>query len=127
MFHEEEFYSLEEKIDPKTTAMPVKVEILTPDYEIRGIVFVSRAARDDRRLTDLLNDPERRFLAVTDAEIINRTKPGSIRRYSFLQVQIGNILMLHPSSQTLLNESGYSHDESSRFENFRAKLNEKTG
>ena len=60
------------RIQSKDTAIPVEVVILTSDHEILGIVHVSRDAKEDRRISDLLNNPDRRFLAVTDARLINR-------------------------------------------------------
>ncbi len=111
------------KPNKQELAMPVEVSIMTPDYEIQGIVYVSRKARADRRISDLLNDPKRRFLAVTDAKLISREGPSSVRHYSFLQLHIDNIQMIHPSIQTVARNTGYSMDEAQRFETFRTKLN----
>ena len=52
--------------------VPIEVSILTADHDIKGIVHVSKYTNTNRELTDLLNDRERRFLAVTNAEIYPR-------------------------------------------------------
>ena len=52
--------------------VPIEVSILTADHDIKGIVHVSKYTNSNRELTDLLNDKERRFLAVTNAEIYPR-------------------------------------------------------
>lgn len=110
------------RIRSKEGAMPVEVMILTPDHEIQGIVYVSRDAREDRRISDLINDPEKRFLAVTDAQLVNRVGPSSPRLYSFLQVQISNIIMIHPSIQAVVRNTEYTSEESKRFNDLRTRF-----
>ena len=89
----------------KTDTIPIEVLILTIDHEIRGAVHVSKYTNTNRELTDLLNDKEKRFIAVTNAEIINRKNPGPPRKYHFLEVHVDYILMVHPSTQVLFQES----------------------
>jgi hypothetical protein len=103
-------------------SLPLQLTILTADFEIRGTVYVSRRVKEDRRITELLNAGERRFLAVTDAEVLPRQQPGSARRYSFMQLHIDTIQMVHPSTQSLLRENAYSVQESERFETLRQRL-----
>lgn len=110
------------RIRSKDAAIPMEVVILTPDHEVQGIIHVSRDAREDRRISDLLNDPERRFLAVTDAKLISRTGPSSPRIYSFMQLHIDNIIMIHPSTQSVLRNTEYSKDEALRFDDLRSKF-----
>ena len=107
----------------KETSIPMEVVILTPDHEILGLIHVSRNAREDRRISDLLNDPQRRFLAVTDAKLIARVGPGAPRLYSFLQLHIDNIIMIHPSAQAVARSTEYSKDEALRFDELRGKMN----
>lgn len=107
----------------KEAAMPVEVVILTQDHEIHGIVYVSRDAREDRRISELLNDPERRFLAVTDVKLINRAEPSTPRLYRFMQLQVDNIIMLHPSAQAVVRNPDYSKDEALKFDQLRDKFN----
>jgi hypothetical protein len=109
-------------VSPKQTALPVEVVILTPDHEVHGFIHVSRHARKDRRLSDLLNDTERRFLAVTDARLISRHGSGSPRLYRFLQLHLDNIIMIHPASQSLLAQADYSTTEAERFNKLRIRL-----
>ncbi len=112
----------DKRIRNKEGAMPVEVMILTPDHEIRGVVYVSRDVKEDRRISELLNDPERRFLAVTDAQLVSRVGPSSPRLYSFLQVQISNIIMIHPSVQAVVRKTDVTAEESQRFNDLRKRL-----
>ncbi len=106
----------------KETTVPVEVVILTRDHEVYGLIYVSRDAKEERRISDLLNDPDRRFLAVTDARLINRTGPSTPRVYSFLQLHIDNIIMIHPSTQAVVQNTDYSRDEAFRFDELRSKF-----
>ena len=114
-------------IQSKEAAIPMEVVILTPDHEIQGIIYVSRSAKVDRRISDLLNDSEKRFLAVTDARLINRVGPSAPRMYSFLQLHIDNIVMIHPATQTVMRNTDYSRDEALRFDSLRVKMNQTAG
>jgi len=114
-------------ISSKEASLPMEVVILTPDHEVQGIIYVSRSAKPDRRISDLLNEPDKRFLAVTDAKLINRVGPSAPRLYSFLQLHIDNIVMIHPATQTLMRNSDYSKDEALRFDSLRVKVNQTAG
>ncbi len=104
--------------------IPIEVLILTVDHNIKGTVYVSKYTNTNRELTDLLNDKERRFLAVTDAEIMNKNGMGPPRKYNFLEVHIDYVLMVHPSTQVLFKESVKSHEDMERFKELRNKLNQ---
>jgi hypothetical protein len=111
------------RIRSKEASIPLEVVILTKDHEVLGLIYVSRDAREERRISDLLNDPDRRFLAVTDAKLTNRSEPSTPRLYSFLQLHIDNIIMIHPSAQAVARSTEYSKDEALRFDEFRCKVN----
>lgn len=104
--------------------IPVEVYILTVDHDIKGTVHVSKYTNTNRELTDLLNDKDRRFLAVTDAEITSRKTNTAPRKYNFLEVHIDYILMVHPSAQVLFKESTRAQEDIARFRDLRAKLNQ---
>lgn len=104
--------------------VPVEVYILTLDHDIKGTVHVAKYTNTNRELTDLLNDKERRFLAVTDAEIINRKTGGAPRKYNFLEVHMDYVLMVHPSTQVLFKESTRAQEDIVRFRDLRNKLNQ---
>ena len=112
----------EPKSHSKENALPIEVVILTAEHEVQGVIYVSKNARKDRRISDLLNSPSRRFLAVTDAKLINRQGPSTPRLYSFLQLHIDNIIMIHPSTQAVMRNSEYSEAEEVRFEGLRSKF-----
>lgn len=103
--------------------IPVEVLILTVDHDIKGTVHVSKYTSTNRDLTDLLNDRERRFLAVTEAEIVNRKTGGPPRKYNFLEVHIDYILMVHPATQVLFRENARAQEDIARFRELREKLN----
>lgn len=104
--------------------VPIEVSILTVDHDIKGIVHVSKYTNTNRELTDLLNDKERRFLAVTNAEIYPRTGNQTPRKYNFLEIHMDYVLMVHPSSQAVFKDSGKSQDDIARFRELRMKLNQ---
>ena len=104
--------------------VPIEVIILTADHEIKGTVHVSKYTKTNRELTDLLNDREKRFLAVTNAEIIVRNANNPPRRYNFLEIHIDCIMMVHPSSQVVFRETGKAQEDIARFRELRKKLNQ---
>lgn len=106
----------------KKNALPIEVVILTADHEVQGMIYVSRTAKEDRRISELLNNPNKRFLAVTDAKLINRQGPSTPRLYRFLQLHIDNIIMIHPSTQAVMRNGEYSKEEEARFEELRVKF-----
>ena len=104
--------------------VPIEVCILTVDHDIKGVVHVSKYTNTNRELTDLLNDKERRFLAVTNAEIYPRNTNQPPRRYNFLEIQMDYVLMVHPSSQAVFKDSGKTQEDVARFRELRMKLNQ---
>ena len=104
--------------------VPIEVSILTVDHDIKGVVHVSKYTKTNRELTDLLNDKEKRFLAVTNAEILLRNSSQPVRRYNFLEIHIDCILMVHPSSQAVFKDSGKTQEDIARFRDLRLKLNQ---
>jgi len=104
--------------------IPIEVTILTADHDIKGTVHVSKYTSTNRELTDLLNDKERRFLAVTNAEIYPRNAAQTPRRYDFLEIHMDYVLMVHPSTQAVFKESGKAQEDIARFRDLRIKLNQ---
>ena len=104
--------------------IPIEVSILTADHDIKGTVHVSKYTNTNRELTDLLNDRERRFLAVTNAEIYPRNSAQAPRRYNFLEIHMDYVLMVHPSAQAVFKESAKAQEDIARFRDLRLKLNQ---
>ncbi|MBQ7126240.1 hypothetical protein IJO12_04060 [bacterium] len=103
----------------------VEVIILTENSDIKGTVHVSKGVAANRQLTELLNDSNRRFLAVTNAEIYAKNSNQPPKRYEFLELHMDSILMVHPLSQTLFKEAPRTQEEDiARFRELRAKLNQ---
>ena len=109
---------------PNTDAMPIEVIILTENSDIKGTVYVSKSVAANRQLTELLNNKDRRFLAVTNVEIYAKNSNQPPKRYEFLELHIDSILMVHPTSQALYRETSKTQEDIARFRELRAKLNQ---
>lgn len=109
---------------PNKDMIPVEVIILTENNDIKGTVYVSTKVADNRQLTDLLNNNERRFLAVTNVEIYTKNSNQPPKRYEFLEIHIDSILMVHPTSQAVFRETSKTQEDIARFRELRAKLNQ---
>ncbi len=109
---------------PNTDSMPVEVIILTENNDIKGTVYVSKSIAENRQLTELLNNKDRRFLAVTNVEIYAKNSNQPPKRYEFLEIHMDSILMIHPTSQALFKESPKTQEDIARFRELRAKLNQ---
>ena len=105
-------------------SIPVEVIILTENEDIKGTVYVSKSSAENRQLTELLNNADRRFLAITNAEIYQKNSNQPPRRYEFLEIHIDKILMVHPTSQAVFKESSKTQEDIARFRELRAKLNQ---
>ena len=97
---------------PNKDMIPIEVIILTDTDDIKGTVFVSSTVAANRQLTELLNDNNRRFLAVTNVEIYAKNSNQPPKR------------MVHPTSQALFRESPKTQEDIARFRELRAKLNQ---
>ena len=109
---------------PNSDAMPVEVIILTETSDIKGTVYVSKNVATNRQLTELLNNNDRRFLAVTNVEIYPKNSNQPPKRYEFLEIHIDSILMVHPTSQALFKESPKTQEDIARFRELRNKLSQ---
>jgi len=109
---------------PNKDSIPVEVIILTENNDIKGTVYVSKNVAVNRQLTDLLNNSDRRFLAVTNVEIYAKNSNQPPKRYEFLEIHMDSILMVHPTSQALFRETPKTQEDIARFRELRAKLNQ---
>ena len=109
---------------PNKDSIPVEVIILTENNDIKGTVYVSKNVAVNRQLTELLNNSERRFLAVTNVEIYTKNSNQPPKRYEFLEIHMDSILMVHPTSQALFRETPKTQEDIARFRELRAKLNQ---
>ncbi len=103
---------------------PIEVSIITKDHEIKGTVYVSKFTKSNRELTELLNDKDRRFLAVTNAEIVPLSGNATPRRYDFLEIHVDSIMIMHPASQTLFKESSKASEDIMKFRELRNRLSQ---
>ena len=109
---------------PNSEMMPIEVIILTETSDIKGTVYVSKNTAANRQITELLNNADRRFLAITNVEIYPKNSNQPPKRYEFLEIHMDSILMVHPTSQALFKESPKTQEDIARFRELRAKLNQ---
>ena len=109
---------------PNKEMIPIEVIILTDNSDIKGTVYVSKNTPANRQITQLLNNSERRFLAITNVEIYSKNSNQPPKRYEFLEIHMDKILMVHPTSQALFKESPKTQEDIARFRELRAKLNQ---
>ena len=109
---------------PNSESVPVEVIILTENEDIKGTVYVSKNTAANRQLTELLNDGNRRFLAITNCEIYQKNSNQPPKRFEFLEIHMDKILMVHPISQAIFRETPKSQEDIARFRELRAKLNQ---
>ena len=109
---------------PNKDMIPVEVIILTDTSDIKGTVYVSKNTPANRQITELLNNNDRRFLAVTNVEIYAKNSNQPPKRYEFLEIHMDSILMVHPTSQALFRETPKTQEDIARFRELRAKLNQ---
>ena len=104
-------------------AIAIKMLILTTDYEAVGMIHVNPRSKPHRRISELLNNKERRFLAITDVWLTSRHGASSPRLYPFLQIHLDSIVLIHPASQSIVSTcSNYTINDASRFNELREKV-----
>lgn len=110
-------------MEAKFHTVPIEVFIVTRDYEVRGVVHVPRGARADRRLTELLNSPGKKFLAVTDVELLLRgDRPSTPQHYDFIELHVDSIQLLHPSAQSLIRTQPMADWQHRKLDQLRNRL-----
>jgi len=73
-----------------------KVYVVTKDYEIKGYVFMPKTGKKNRVLSDILNG-KKRFVAIKDAEIINKQYPDrKTELHDFIQINLDSIVLIRP-------------------------------
>ena len=74
----------------------IEVEILTDTYRIRGTLFVPVAGVGGYsvRLSDFLNNPDKHFLALTDAKVEALPDPNEKLEAPFLAVNKSVVTMV---------------------------------
>jgi len=74
----------------------IEVEILTDTYKIRGTLFVPLAGVGGYsvRLSDFLNNPDKHFLALTDAKVEALPDPNEKLEAPFLAVNKSVVTMV---------------------------------
>jgi hypothetical protein len=113
----------EDEAQARMQTVALEVSIVTTDYEVRGVVHVPRGARPDRRLTELLNNPDKRFIAVTDVELLARgSTPTTAQHYDFIELHVGSIQLMHPSVQSLVRQQKVAPWQHNKLDQFRNRL-----
>jgi hypothetical protein len=62
---------------------------------------------------------------VVDAELIQRHQPSSPRRYSFLQIHLDQVQMIHPVTEVAMRRAAVEASDNTRFDELRTRMNQK--
>lgn len=76
-----------------------KITVITHEYALDGFIHIPEDEDEDRRLSDHLNDLDRRFLALTQVAMEPRKGVHTPRKYPFMQVNMKAIHLIHPVLQ----------------------------
>ena len=76
------------------TTESTRIKLITHQHEIEGNIYLPRAMKENRRLTNLLNS-EKRFLAITQVSLKERAT-GATATYPYIQVNMAAIEMILP-------------------------------
>lgn len=78
------------------TTESTRIQLMTASYILEGNVYLPRAMKENRRLTNLLNS-DKRFLAMTKVMMMNR-ETGDVESESlpFIQVNMDAIEIIKP-------------------------------
>lgn len=74
------------------------VFVITEDYEIKGYVFMPKAGKKNRILSDILNS-EKRFIAIKNAEITYRKTPELKELHEFIQLNLDTIILIRLANE----------------------------
>jgi hypothetical protein len=82
--------------EAKAKGYRIEVEILTDTYKIRGTLFVPLAGVGmySARLSDFLNNPDKHFLALTDARVEALPEPNEKLEAPFIAVNKRAVTMV---------------------------------
>ena len=83
-----------ELIDLVTSVWSEKVYIETSEYIITGDIFMPKAGKKSRLLSEILNS-KKTFLAVKNCTVESKIYPERpVKEYEFLQVNLSSILIM---------------------------------
>jgi hypothetical protein len=75
----------------------IRVMVMTRDFQLEGDIHCPRQGRAGRRLSNMLNNKDRNFLALTDVQIVNRVNGGRDPKvYPLIQVNLESIEYICP-------------------------------
>lgn len=78
------------------TTEPTRIEVVTATHRLVGYIFLPRAMKENRRLTNLLNS-DKRFIALTKVSVTDRlTNTTEPTTYPFVQMNINTIELVKP-------------------------------
>ncbi len=78
------------------TTESAQIEVVTATHKLLGTVFLPRAMKENRRLTNLLNS-DKRFVALTNVTVTDRlSNEQTPEPIGFLQVNLQSIELVKP-------------------------------
>lgn len=78
------------------TTESTRIEMVTATHRLEGNIFLPRAMKENRRLTNLLNS-DKRFVALTQVTVTDRTTgQQDATVYPYIQVNMNAIELVKP-------------------------------
>lgn len=75
----------------------IRVLVVTRHFEMEGEIYCPRQGKQGRRLSRMLNNKERQFLALTNVQVLNRrTNTKDEKIYPLIQVCMHSVEYICP-------------------------------
>lgn len=81
----------------ESTTESIRVWLSTPNYVMEGNLHLARAMKESRRLSNLLNTSDRRFVALTKVKVRDRqTGVEDESIHPFVHVNLSTVEVIRP-------------------------------
>ena len=85
----------------------VRATVVTRNFQFEADIHCPRVGKGGRLLTNLLNSPDRKFIVLTNATILNRSNGKQDPQiYPMLQVNLEAIEFILPEANAAQGEEG---------------------
>lgn len=75
----------------------IRAVVITRGFQLEGEIHTPKLGKEGRRLSNMLNDPNRKFIVVTNVTIINRaTGTKDPKPAAMIEVSIDSIEFIRP-------------------------------
>jgi hypothetical protein len=81
----------------RAKADTIHAMVLTRNFQFEGDLHTPKLGKDGRRLSNLLNDPNRKFIVLTNVTIINRADGSKDpKTVPMIQVNLDSVEFIRP-------------------------------